>query len=190
MIICTKASVSNLQAIALQAVLIQQRNGLAPDSKPITLGETPASQLVLSERRISYRIPAKTRYPTKIKKCLDGEKPYALAVTLYTLTNCTAILWSGSSFFFDAAGGFIRECSDSLPVYLNGKIKDLLKETPTIPGVSAYIGDNFNSHNYCHWILDWLPRLSLCEHAGPFDNSVGIASGPDFMRESLAFLGY
>ena len=176
-----------------QAERIRQHHGLVLDSEPpITPGETPPSQLVLSERQLSSRPPAKTRYPTSIKRFLDDKKSYVPTVSLYTLTNCTAIFWNGYSLFFDAAGGFIRECSDRLPVGVNGKVKDMLKETlsPAIPGVSAYIGDRFQDSNYCHWILDWLPRLSLCERAAPFDNIVSIELGPDFMRESLVFLGY
>ena len=173
-----------------QAERIRQHHDLFLDSELITPGAKPPSQLVLSKRRLSYRPPAKTRYPASIKRFLDDNR-YGPAVSLYTLTNCTAIFWNGYSLFFDAAGGFIRECSDRLPVLLNGKVKDMLKETqPAIPGVSAYIGDRFQNANYCHWILDWLPRLSLCERAAPFDNIVSIRLGADFMRESLAFLGY
>ena len=92
-----------------QAVHIQRRHGVAPASEPITLGETPSSQSVLSERRISYRSPAKTRYPTSIKMNLDGKKSYEPAVKTYTLTNCTRIFWNFYSFFFDEDGGFIRK---------------------------------------------------------------------------------
>ena len=176
-----------------RAVLIAKRHNYFSDSESITPGAKPPSQSVLSERSLSYRIPAKTRYPTRIKQCLDGEKSYAPAVSLYTLTNCTAIFWNKYVFFFDAADGFIRECSDLIPpALMNVLIKNRLKDpVPTIPGVSAYIGDRFQNSNYCHWILDWLPRLSLCERAAPFDNIVSIEElGPDFMRESLAFLGY
>ena len=181
-------------ALHRQAMQIQEHHGLALDPRTITPGETPPPQSVLSERRISYRMPAKTRYPTKIKQYLDDNNRYAPAAKLYTLTKCTAIFWNGYAFFFDAAGGFIRKCSDQLPVTLmNGLIKDLLKEAPllhAIPGVSAYIGDRFRGGNYCHWILDWLPRLLLCERAGPFENIVDVELKHDFMRESLAFLGY
>ena len=153
-------------ALHRQAMYIQEHHGLALDPRTIIPGETPPPpQSVLSERRISYRIPAKTRYPypTRIKQFLDDNNRYAPAAKLYTLTKCTAIFWNGYAFFFDAAGGFIRKCSDKLPVTLmNGLIKDLLKEAPllpAIPGVSAYIGDRFRGGNYCHWILGWLPRL-------------------------------
>ena len=175
-----------------RAVLIAKRHNYFSDSESITPGAKPPSQSVLSERSLSYRIPAKTRYPTRIKQCLDGEKSYAPAVSLYTLTNCTAIFWNGYAFFFDAAGGFIHECSNFIPpALMNVLIKNRLKDpVPTIPGVSAYIGDRFQNANYCHWILDWLPRLSLCERAAPFDNIVSIRLEADFMRESLAFLGY
>ena len=175
-----------------RAVLIAKRHNYFSDSESITPGETPPSQLVLSERSLSYRPPAKTRYPTRIKHFLDDNR-YAPAVSLYTLTNCTAIFWNKYVFFFDAAGGFIRECSDLIPpALMNVLIKNRLKDPvpPTIPGVSAYIGDRFQGANYCHWILDWLPRLSLCERAAPFDNIVSIRLGADFRRESLAFLGY
>ncbi len=173
-----------------QAERIRQHHDLFLDSELITPDAKPASQLVLSKRRPSFRPPAKTHYPASIKRFLD-DNPYGPAVSLYTLTNCTAIFWNGYSLFFDAVGGFIRECSDRLPVLLNGKVKDMLKETqPAIPGVSAYIGDRFQNGNYCHWILDWLPRLSLCERAGPFENIVSIRLAADFMRESLDFLGY
>ena len=175
-----------------RAVLIAKRHNYFSDSESITPGETPPSQLVLSERSLSYRPPAKTRYPTRIKHFLDDNR-YAPAVSLYTLTNCTAIFWNGYAFFFDAAGGFIRECSDLIPpALMNVLIKNRLKDPvpPTILGVSAYIGDRFQGANYCHWILDWLPRLSLCERAAPFDNIVSIRLGADFRRESLAFLGY
>ena len=190
----------DIHALHRQALRIQRDHGLVPDSEPITLGETPPSQLVLSERKnISYRIPAKTHYSTQIKSFLDGKRSYTPAVKTYTLTNCTRISWSCYHFFFDAAGGLIRECSDLLPVLPNGKLpvslndnlKDLLKETPpAIPGVSAYICDIFAGPNYCHWILDWLPRLSLCERAAPFDNIFCQRVECDFMRQSLAFLGY
>ena len=172
------------------AVRIQKLHGLVPDSEPITLGETPPSQSVLSERRISHGITTKTQhYPPSIKMCLDGK--YAPPVKLYILTNCTVIYWNGYSFFFDASGGFIRECSNSIPAGLNSKIQDLLKAPPpAITGVSAYICDQHSGGNYCHWILDWLPRLSLCERAGPFENIVCGNLKHDFMRESLDFLGY
>ncbi len=171
-----------------QIVKIAKRHGLFFGSP----------QTVLSERRISYSIPAKPRYPTSIEQALSGYGPVCRSpeVKLHTLTNCTAVFAGSHKFFFDADGGFIRECSDPLLAFLNERIKDLLKDYPPpggrdIPGVSAFIGDRFRGGNYCHWLLDWLPRLSLCEHAGPFENIVcNNRVRHDFMAESLAFLGY
>ena len=93
------------------------------------------SQTVLSERRISYSIPAKPRYPTSIKQALAGYGPVCRSpeVKLHTLTNCTAVFAGPHKFFFDADGGFIRECSDPLLAFLNERIKDLLKDYPPPP---------------------------------------------------------
>ena len=182
-----------------QIVEIAKRHGLTSDSaEPVAIGEAASSQTVLSERLMSYSIPPKPRYPTSIIKALSGYEPVCRSpeVKLHTLTNCTAIFLGPHKFFFDADGGFIRECSDPLPAFLNERIKGLLKDYPPggggRPGVSAFIGDRFRGGNYCHWLLDWLPRLSLCEHAGPFENIVYSIIGlrHDFMAESLAFLGY
>ena len=179
-------------------VEIAKRHGLTSEpAEPVAIGEAASSQTVLSERRISYSIPPKARYPTSIKQALAGYGPVCRSpeVKLHTLTNCTAIFLGICDFFFDADGGFIRECSDPLPAFLDERIKDLLKDYPPprggdIPGVSAYIRDYFHTGNYCHWLLDWLPRLSLCEHAGPFENIVCHDLKLDSMAESLAFLGY
>ena len=182
-----------------QIVEIAKRHGLASDpAEPVAIGEAASSQTVLSKRRISYSIPPKPRYPKTIMQALSGYEPVCRSpeVKLHTLTNCTAVFPGPHKFFFDADGGFIRECSDPLPAFLNERIKDLLKDYPPpgggdIPGVSAFIGDRFRGGNYCHWLLDWLPRLSLCEHAGPFENIVcNNRVRHDFMAESLAFLGY
>ena len=184
-----------------QIMEIAKRHGLASDpAEPVAIGEAASSQTVLSERLMSYSIPPKPRYPKMIMQALSGYKPVCRSpeVKLHTLTNCTAVFVGPHKFFFDADGGFIREYSDPLPAFLNERIKDLLKDYPTPPprggilGVSAFIGDRFRGGNYCHWLLDWLPRLSLCEHAGPFENIVynNIGLRHDFMTESLAFLGY
>jgi len=179
-------------------VEIAKRHGLTSDpAEPVAIGEAASSQTVLSERLMSYSIPAKPRYPKMIMQALAGYEPVCRSpeVKLHTLTNCTAVFARPHKFFFDADGGFIRECSDPLPAFLNERIKGLLKDYPPgggdIPGVSAFIGDRFRDGNYCHWLLDWLPRLSLCEHAGPFENIVcNNRVRHDFMAESLAFLGY
>ena len=181
-------------------VEIAKRHGLTSDpAEPVAIGEAASSQTVLSERLMSYSIPAKSRYPKMIMQALAGYEPVCRSpeVKLHTLTNCTAVFPRPHKFFFDADGGFIRECSDPLPAFLNERIKGLLKDYPPppggrdIPGVSAFIGDRFRDGNYCHWLLDWLPRLSLCEHAGPFENIVcNNRVRHDFMAESLAFLGY
>jgi len=178
-----------------QGIDIARRHGLISDPAEIfTVGEAASSQIVLSRRLMSYSVPAKPRYPTSIKRALSGYRPVCRSpeVKLHTLTNCTVIFLGTFDFFFDADGGFIRECSDPLPTPIIDKVKGLLEETPpATPKVSAYISDRFRDGNYCHWLLDWLPRLSLCEHAGPFENIVcNNRVWHDFMVESLAFLGY
>ena len=99
------------------------------------------SQTVLSEWRISYSIPAKPRYPKTIKQALAGYEPVCRSpeVKLHTLTNCTAVFAGQHKFFFDADGGFIRECSDPLPAFLNERIKGLLKDYPPPPGGGTYL---------------------------------------------------
>ena len=91
-----------------------------------------SSQTVLSAWRISYSIPAKPRYPKTIKQALAGYEQVCRSpeVKLHTLTNCTAVFAGPHKFFFDADGGFIRECSDPLLAFLNERIKDLLKDYP------------------------------------------------------------
>ena len=178
-----------------QGINIARRHGLISDPAEIfTVGEAASSQIVLSRRLMSYSVPAKPRYPKMIMQALSGYEPVCRSpeVKLYTLTNCTVIFLGTFDFFFDADGGFIRECSDPLPTPIIDKVKGLLEETPpATPKVSAYISDRFRDGNYCHWLLDWLPRLSLCEHAGPFENIVcNNRVRHDFMAESLAFLGY
>ncbi len=116
-----------------QIVEIAKRHGLTSDpAEPVAIGEAASSQTVLSERLISYSIPAKPRYPTSIKQALSGYGPVCRSpeVKLHTLTNCTAIFLGICDFFFDADGGFIRECSDPLPAFLNERIKGLLKDYP------------------------------------------------------------
>ena len=118
-------------------VEIAKRHGLTSDpAEPVAIGEAASSQTVLSERLMSYSIPAKPRYPKMIMQALAGYEPVCRSpeVKLHTLTNCTAVFPRPHKFFFDADGGFIRECSDPLPAFLNERIKGLLKDYPPPPG--------------------------------------------------------
>ena len=126
-----------------QIVEIAKRHGLTSDpAEPVAIGEAASSQTVLSERLMSYSVPPKARYPKTIMQALAGYKPVCRSpeVKLHTLTNCTAIFLGPHKFFFDADGGFIRECSDPLPAFLNERIKDLLKDyPPPPPGGGTYL---------------------------------------------------
>ena len=49
-------------------------------------------------------------------------------------------------------------------------IKELCREPVKLRGTAVVLNDLFAPDNYCHWMLDWWPRLILAQqYAGPID---------------------
>lgn len=74
-------------------------------------------------------------------------------------------------------------CGDDVVSWLN--------DAPTVSGPAIILADDVWDTNFCHWLLDWLPRLALMGstvRAGPLTLIVN-ALDARFQTESLAMLG-
>ncbi len=75
--------------------------------------------------------------------------------------------------------------------YYDFDLAAILKDAPFIDGVVVPIADDIRPLNFCHWLVDWLPRLGfLGAHA--YKSSVYVVTTPliaQFQRDTLRMCG-
>jgi hypothetical protein len=154
-------------------------------------------------------IVPETRIERDAPLCLTVERPTALFEQGYLAgkhnrTNC----WIGKP------GNFSIRFTHDLPVVIReaGVDKTILtavsspnadginikggsqayRERPFKTGPIAITFDEFVGNNYCHWLLDWLPRIVLLKREGvdlAGYNFVFSRPIPAFIRETLQAIG-
>ncbi len=68
----------------------------------------------------------------------------------------------------------------------------VLKEAPFIDGIVIPIADDIRPLNFCHWLVDWLPRLEFLGSRA-YQPSVYVVTTPliaEFQRDSLKMCGF
>ena len=92
------------------------------------------------------------------------------------------------------AEGIIPNCSTRHGYILGDKIvrqrfDQLTEDCQHLGGRVAFICDAFDSSNYAHWLLDWLPRLELFRLCGiQPDVILSMQTGHSFQDDSLRYL--
>lgn len=76
--------------------------------------------------------------------------------------------------------------------YYDFDAASLLKEAPFIDGIVVPIADDIRPLNFCHWLVDWLPRLGFL---GPLahDPNTYVVTTPliaKYQRDSLRMCGF
>ncbi len=148
---------------------------------------------VLPSREIHWPRPAVEVLPRSIEELV--RRPVRCPATaVRVIDDCRAVYLGGFSFFFDADDRLVAECSDVVVPPLEGRLRDLVARaaaTAPVPGTAAHMRDRFTTPNYCHWLLDWLPRLQICARADPdFQRVVCDHEPVGFERGGLDLAGY
>jgi capsular polysaccharide biosynthesis protein len=100
---------------------------------------------------------------------------------------CTALARDGRTAVRDVSSFY-----SGLRGYYDFDMAAILDEAPFVDGTVVQIADDIRPLNFCHWLIDWLPRL---EFLGPIAHrgSTYVATTPliaEFQRESLRMCGF
>lgn len=134
-------------------------------------------------------------YPTSLKLLAQRQREIKSA-KVFDITNCIVISLGYRDYFFDCDDNLFTECSDPALPPVEHHLKDALarvRRDKKVQGLSVYINDAHAAHgsNYCHWLLDYLPRLPLLEdECANVDNIVCRPLEVDYEKRSLHFVGY
>ncbi len=142
------------------------------------------------KRKISFWHPGK-RLSKSVEKTISETKT-APEVNLYVIDDATVVIINSYVIVFDKEMRVVTQCSNPFSRFTWPGVSDRINNPrERFLGNSAFIRDRFLRANYCHWIVDWLPRLCLIEETEqPIDNIIASEFSSSFQRESLAFVGY
>ncbi len=102
----------------------------------------------------------------------------------------------GASLVFAADGGSIVQDVSSrygeLFQYYDFDVPSVLAEAPFIDGLVIPISDDIRPLNFCHWLIDWLPRLAFLGFWAhrPTAYVVTTPLVASFQRDSLRMCGF
>jgi Glycosyltransferase 61 len=116
------------------------------------------------------------------------------SIPVFECTEVTLVHRERGLYVFDSEGTLLRDCATSTMAdvveaarYLAGTRAAL-----SVEGTAALIhgGAGHPDPNYCHWILDWLPRLEIARaSARTWDFVIGHDLTTPFQIDSLEFVG-
>jgi capsular polysaccharide biosynthesis protein len=122
----------------------------------------------------------------------SGVRREAPPAGVFVLRDATVVRVNRGLFLFDSDGCLVENCShDGSPAQLAeaarlGATKAIRSAEP-----AALIQDFFIGNNFCHWLLDWLPRIAIARLADvPFERIVGFTLATRFQREALSACGF
>ena len=115
-------------------------------------------------------------------------------IPVFECTEVTLVHRERGLYVFDTEGNLLRDCATSTIAeaveaarYLAGTRAAL-----SVEGTAVLIhgGPGHPDPNYCHWILDWLPRLEIARASAPtWDFVIGHDLTTTFQIDSLEFVG-
>jgi hypothetical protein len=76
--------------------------------------------------------------------------------------------------------------------HMDGDLRPYLRAAREVPGAVFVLSDDIWPRNYCHWLIDTLPRLATLELIGRREN-VAVALGPiseEYQHETLRLCGF
>jgi capsular polysaccharide biosynthesis protein len=92
---------------------------------------------------------------------------------------------------FDAERNLLRDCATSTTAAAIEAARSLAgtRAATNVDGTAVLIQDRHLKPNYCHWILDWLPRLEIARASAPADFVIGHDLTESFQLDSLELVG-
>lgn len=165
--------VTDNSRIGIVTELIPERNERYDTAKFLT-DERPAT--LVKDRKLEQKVPNVELYRSK-----PGYYVFSFASNVAITYDATA---STPSILVQQSGRSYEA------VYATGGFR--LWKTPIHHADNLLlIHDQFSPFNYCHWLLDWLPRLLLIRSAGVnlSDFKIAIYRPREFHYEALEILG-
>jgi len=120
------------------------------------------------------------------------ERNPAEPIPVFECIDVTLVHREHGLYVFDAEGNLLRDCATSTTAEAVEAAREQAGATAVsnVSGTAVLIQDRHLKPNYCHWILDWLPRLELARVSTPAtDFVIGHDLAESFQRESLEFVG-
>jgi capsular polysaccharide biosynthesis protein len=139
-----------------------------------------------SSRNIST-FSADEEFPLPLRCEFDRPEPIALTAPHYCIEasrhvpGCTSptidVIYNSQYLYYRNESAIVRGGSFYRRLYRSASIQraqhsmwELCREPVKLPGTAVVLNDLFGPDNYCHWLLDWWPRLILAQqYAGPVD---------------------
>ena len=130
------------------------------------------------------------REPPRASAASGGSYPEPIPV--FECTEVTLVHREHGLYVFDTEGNLLRDCATSTTAeaveaarYLAGT-----RAASSVDGTAVLIQDRHLKSSYCHWILDWLPRLAIARAAAPaWDFVIGHDLTETFQLDSLELVG-
>ena len=119
-----------------------------------------------------------------------GNSPEPIPV--FECTKVTLVHREHGLYVFDDEGNLLRDCATSTTAEAVEAARYLALAGAALPleGTAVLIQDRHVKPNYCHWILDWLPRLEMARASAPaWDFVIGHDLTETFQHDSLELLG-
>ncbi len=122
----------------------------------------------------------------------SGVRRAAPPAGVFVLRDVTVVRVNRALFLFDSDGRLIENCSHAgSPAMLTEATGLAAREATPVAEPAALIQDFFVRDNYCHWLLDWLPRLAVARLTDVrFERIVGFSHAARFQRETLRACGF
>ena len=113
-------------------------------------------------------------------------------IPVFECTEVTLVHREHGLYVFDAEGNLLRDCATSTTAEAVEAARHLAgtRAASNVDGTAVLIQDRHVKPNYCHWILDWLPRLEIARASAPAsDFVIGHDLTETFQLDSLEFVG-
>jgi capsular polysaccharide biosynthesis protein len=127
---------------------------------------------------------------------VDAVNAFSPEFKLLTIQNGYVGHFFGAPLIMAADGiSIVQDVSSlygGLYQYYDFDLSATIKEAPFIDGIVIPIADDIRPLNFCHWLVDWIPRLSFL---GPLarNPSVFVVTTPliaEYQRDSLRMCGF
>lgn len=118
--------------------------------------------------------------------------PPAEPIPVFECTDVTLVHREHGLYVFDTEGNPVRGCATGTTAEAVEAARHLsgTRAACSLEGTAVLIQDQFLEPNYCHWILDWLPRLEIARASAPApDFVIGHDLAETFQLDSFAFVG-
>jgi hypothetical protein len=121
----------------------------------------------------------------------SGSTP-AEPIPVFECEDVTLVHREHGLYVFDTDGNLLRDCATSTTAEAVEAARYLAstRAASNVEGTAVLIQDRHLKPNYCHWILDWLPRLEIARASAPAsDFVIGHDLTDTFQVDSLELAG-